>query len=326
MRLEKHRGKWALRMPDRRRFTTGIEYGADTREAAERKAREILKSVARQTNNETLDEIIEAYIEDMPNRANPAVQIETAKYARKALKSYWGTYKISDINYDRCREYVRICRRKKQSESTIRQRLAYLRAAVNWYEPKNKAQFDLPAPSEPRHTWLTKEQADKLKEAADATKHIRLYIELAIATCARQEAILNLTWSTHVNYSTRMIWLGFKAGGKKRATVPMTDSLYDALVEAKKHALTDHVIEYNGKPVKSVRTGLLAAYTRAKIDPGRQPAHIFRHSAGVWMAQEGVSMNEIKDRMGHSSIAVTEQNYARFHPEYMKASNEALEG
>lgn len=326
MRLEKHRGKWAVRLPDRRRFTTGIEARPENRDAAERKASEILKAIARQTRTDSLDDIMKAYIADMPQRANPVIRQDTAEYARKALKSFWGTYRIADINYDRCREYIRICQRKKQAPSTIRQRLKYLSAAVNWYDPKNKAQFDFPAPSEPRHTWLTREQVDKLIEAASGTKHVEAFIRIAIATCARQEAILGLTWSTHVNLETGMIWLGFKAGGKRRATVPMTDALYLALVEAKKNALTDHVIEYNGKPVKSVRTGLLAAYRRAEISPGRQPAHIFRHSAAVWMAQAGVSMNEIKERMGHSSIAVTESSYARFHPEYMKDSNKALEG
>lgn len=326
MRLEKYRGKFAVRLPDRRRLTTGIEWKPENRDAAERKASEILTAIARQTKTDSLDDIMQAYIADMPQRAKPVIRQDTADYARKALKTYWGTYRISDINYDRCREYIGICRRSGQKDSTIRQRLKYLSAAVNWYEPKNKAQFDFPAPSEPRHTWLTREQVDKLIEAAEPSKHVQTFIRLAIATCARNEALLGLRWSTHVRLDTRMIWLGFKAGGKKRATVPMTDALHTALSEAKKHALTDHVIEYNGKPVKSVRTGLLAAYRRAGISPGRQPAHIFRHSAAVWMAQAGVSMKEICDRMGHSSIAVTETNYARFHPEYMKDSNKALEG
>ena len=326
MRLEKHRGRWAVRLPDRRKLSTGVPYGPDTRQAAERQADEILKAIARQTRTDSLDDIMAAYIADMPNRAKPVIRRDTAEYARKALKSFWGTWRIADITYDRCREYIRTAKRNGDSPSTIRQRLRYLRAAVNWYAPRNDAQFDFPAPSQPRSGWLTHEDFARLIEAASQTPHIMLFMRLAIATCARKEALLDLRWDTHVNFRERLVWLGFKAGGKKRATVPMTESLYAALKEARENALTDYVIEYNGKRVRSVRTGLAAAYHRAGVDPQRNPAHIFRHTAGVWMAQDGVSMKEICDRMGHSSIAVTETHYARFHPEYMNKSTSALEG
>lgn len=324
MGLEKHRGKWTVRLPDRRRVTTGIDATPENRAIAEQKKDEILKAIARQLKSDTLDDIMTAYIEDMPSRAKPVIRQDTAAYARKALKSFWGAYKIPDITYDRCRQYISAARRAGNSDSTIRQRLKYLRAAVNWHDPHNEARFDYPAPSEPRSGFLTRDNFKALIRASRGRPHVRVFMRLALATCARQEALFQLRWDTHIDFDRELIWLGFKAGGKKRATVKMTRGLYRVLLIARRHAFSAYVIEFKGKPIKSIRRALLSVYERAGVDPQGNPAHIFRHTAGVWMAQDGVSMNEIKARMGHSSITVTETHYARFHPEYMDRSNRAL--
>lgn len=325
MRLEKHRGKWAVRLESGNRLSTGVPYAAETRQAAERKAASILSHIAAQRGAATLGEVMDAYISDMKERAKVVVRQDTARYAMAALLPFWGDMGIEEITYERCRAYIKESRRNRLSDATIRQRLKYLRAAVNWHSPGNDAKFDFPPPPSPRRSWVTQEDFAALVKAASGSPHIVLFMHLAIATCARKEAILQLRWDTHVDMDKRLIWLGFKSGGKKRSTVPMTDTLYETLKVARAFATCDHVIEYHGGPVKDVRKGLVAAFRAAGVDHGRQPAHIFRHSAAVWMAQAGVSMVEIKERMGHSSISVTETHYAKFYPEYMKDSNKALD-
>jgi integrase len=109
---------------------------------------------------------------------------------------------------------------------------------------------------------------------------------------------------------------------KGRARVPINDDAYEALRVAREMATTEWVIEYNGGPVLRVNKGIQEAARRAKLK-GISP-YVLRHTAGVWMAQAGVPMAEISQYMGHSSTAVTERVYARFHPDYLRRAGEAL--
>ena len=111
---------------------------------------------------------------------------------------------------------------------------------------------------------------------------------------------------------------------KGRAIVPLNDSARAALIEAKAGALSDHVIEWAGGPVKSVRRSLDTALTKAKLKTKQDGAHLLRHSAAVLMAEAGIPMSEISQYLGHSSTAVTERTYARYSPQYLKKAAATL--
>lgn len=103
----------------------------------------------------------------------------------------------------------------------------------------------------------------------------------------------------------------------------MNMTVRKALEEAKKAALTRHVIEWGGKPVSSIRKGLATASHKAKIH--RVSAHVFRHTAAVWMAEAGTPMSEIAQFLGHSDSRITERVYARYSPSHLRAAASALE-
>jgi integrase len=96
----------------------------------------------------------------------------------------------------------------------------------------------------------------------------------------------------------------------------------EALEEAFEGALSDHVIEYGGKPVASVKKAIAAAARRAKVPCS---PHVFRHTAGVWMAQADVPMQKIAQFLGHTSTRVTETVYARYSPRFMADAAGALD-
>src|SRR4030067_258275 len=75
---------------------------------------------------------------------------------------------------------------------------------------------------------------------------------------------------------------------RQRATVPINSMAMAALTEARAGALTEWVIEYDGRPVKSVRTGFERAATRAGL-PECTP-HVLRHSAALGLAETAHSM------------------------------------
>jgi integrase len=104
--------------------------------------------------------------------------------------------------------------------------------------------------------------------------------------------------------------------------VPLNARACEALEEAAPGALTDWVIEWDGQPVKSVKKAVRMAAHRSGVPCS---PHVFRHTAGVWMAQADVPMQKISQFLGHTSTWVTERTYARYSPSFMKDAAAALE-
>ena len=158
---------------------------------------------------------------------------------------------------------------------------------------------------------------------AHSSNHLALYIRLALNTAGRPEAILGLTWDTHIKLEEGLIWLGFKAGGKARATVPINDGTRAVLVKAFQAHTSPYVIEFRGKPIKNIRWALIRACERAGIEP--ISPYVLRHTAAVWMAMAGTSMEEIAELMGHSDIRITRRHYVQYTPDFLKGAVEVLE-
>ena len=121
-----------------------------------------------------------------------------------------------------------------------------------------------------------------------------------------------------------MIDLGKAASKiKGRATVPMTDKIYDELLKAKGIALSNYVIEFHGDKVVRIDQ---AFRRRVRATPGLEDVtpHVLRHSAAVWMAEARVPMVEIAQYLGHTSTRITESHYARFSPDFLRGAASAL--
>ena len=155
--------------------------------------------------------------------------------------------------------------------------------------------------------------------------HIRLAILLMIGTGARNAAALELTWD-RVDFDRQLINLRNpfdRTRRKGRATVPMNETLMRELKTAKEAALSPFVIEWAGIPVKSIKKGLKAAAKAAKlIDVS---PHMLRHSAAVWLAEDGHTMQRIAQFLGHSNSRITEKVYARYSPEHLRDLADTLE-
>jgi integrase len=241
----------------------------------------------------------------------------------KTLEPSFG-YKLGKaITKADCREYSAMRKRAGKSNSTIKTELEALRACLRWHYGKEAPQIVAPPPSKPRERYLTKEEARRLEDAID-TPHAKLFVKLALATGARMGAILDLTWN-RVDFAHNTIDFmpaGRDKTNKRRTVVPMVAKLKEALEEARKGSLSDHVIEYGGKPVASVKKAIAAAARRTGIPCS---PHVFRHTAAVWMAQADVPMQKIAQFLGHTSTRVTESTYARYSPRFMADAAAALD-
>lgn len=286
------------------------------RETAERRLRDLELSLRKKAT--TVTEMIEAYLADKSSNR----WIANLQFALKPIRPVFGHLRPDQIDRALCRAYRSQRYRQGVKDGTVIKELSTLRAALRWHDKATPAAIELPPTPAPRSRHLSREQYRELRDSA-TSPHLRLFVVLAYTTAGRASAILELTWD-RIDFGAGIIRLG--AGEQRvkgRATVPMTDSAREALLEARKAALTDYVIEYAGRRVLSVKK----AFARAAVKAGVPwcSAHVLRHSAAVHMAEAGVPMDEIAQVLGHTSSSVTFRVYARFSPSYLRKAVSALE-
>lgn len=260
----------------------------------------------------TVRDVYEHYQREKENK------YKNLEYIWKNLEAHFGYLRPDQITRAICKDYI--AKRNVQPGTIIRE-LGALRAALNWYNPKNGAVFFFPKAPPPRDRYLSRNEFKSLLDTC-TEPHIKLYIILAVTTAARKSAILELTWE-RVDFAKGQIDLGTGEENKRRALVPMNQSAMNALKAAYQGRLTNHVIEYKGKSVKDIKRSFATTAKNAKLSD--MHPHVLRHTAAVWMAEGGVPMSEIAQYLGHSSTRVTERVYARYSPEYLKKAARVLE-
>jgi integrase len=87
-------------------------------------------------------------------------------------------------------------------------------------------------------------------------------------------------------------------------------------------AVTSHFVEWNGEPVKSVKTAFGSAIRLAGLW-GRVTPHTLRHTAATWLMQRGVPMWQAAGFLGMSA-EVLERTYGHHHPDYLKNAADAI--
>ncbi|MGH7061608.1 MAG: site-specific integrase, partial [Stellaceae bacterium] len=154
---------------------------------------------------------------------------------------------------------------------------------------------------------------------------VRLFIVLAFHTAARMGAILDLTWD-RVDLARRRIAYsrpGRAASKKRRADVPINAPALAELQAARAVAVSDHVIEFRGKPVASIKTGFARACARAGIEDCSP--HVLRHSSATHMVMARVPLAEVARMLGDTE-AMIERVYGKHNPGYLRRAADALAG
>lgn len=259
----------------------------------------------------------------------------------KALRPRFETLPVDALTADVCRDYTKQRLKNGVSQGTIWTELTKLRSCINWAQKRGLITVApyvwLPSKPKPRQRVLSPEEAIRLLDAC-VMPHLKLFVILALTTGARSGALMELTWD-RVNMRDLTIDLRepevidplTKAVRKGRGIVPVTTVAFAALKDAKKAALSDHVIEWNGAQVKKVRKAFMEAVVRAglgyaevmmtttgktagtkwnKISSDVGP-HTLRHTAASWAVNGGASMEFTAKLLGHSNPETTRRIYAK---------------
>jgi integrase len=313
-----HRGKLAVaigRGKDRRRYSTGTDDPS--------LARLVAHQIWEKIHNPDSDRVFDLWRTYLADRRADTKDVTRQENAWKHLQRFFGERLGDDVDKDSCRQYATLRQRLGAAPGTVRTELEYLRACLNLRYGRGHNRVWLPRGSPPRDRYLTREELEQLLGKI-TTPHVRLFVILAITTGARMGAILELKWD-QVDFKHRTInfnQVGREQNNKRRPEVPLNARAYDALEEAARGALTDHVIEWDAAPVKSIKKAIRMAAVRSGVPCS---PHVFRHTAGVWMAQADVPLQKISQFLGHTSTRVTERSYARYSPSFMRDAAAALE-
>lgn len=319
--INKYRGQYCIVWNDglaRRRYSLHTTDISEARARAPSRYTELTKPKLI-----TVQELWQAYVAE--NADKPIAT--TMSYTWRSLESIFAARQPGSITVADCLAFTEQRRRNSISDGTIHTELGHLRTVLNWAVKRNLLKhapyIQRPQKPAPKDGYLTKAEARALLDVTHS-EHVRLAIRLMLGTAARVGAITGLTWD-RVDFQREVIDLRdpeLKGRRKGRATVSMNETLKSALLDAKKAALTDYVIEYNGKPVISLKKGIKTSGT--KINRPDLSAHMLRHSAAVWMAEDGHSMEEIAQYLGHSNSRVTAQVYARYSPTHLRKLSDSL--
>jgi integrase len=291
---------------------------ADKFQATAEAARVAGKLVAVEPKRQlTVGQIVEAYLEQ-----SEAIWRDVDAHHWKRARATFDSVTPDRIDEAMCKQFAASSVGRPGS---IRKRLSILRAALRWAERTgliDKAPaIWLPSPPPPKDRRLTREEFELLLRSTAST-HGWLFTQLARYTAARAGALLALKWE-NVDFAGRRVYLGGTDRQKPRATVPMHPDLAWILVLAREAAMTDYVIEFAGKPVKSIKRTFHTARKKAGLDKSVTP-HTLRHTAASWMAEAGVPMSEIAAVLGHRDSRTTERVYAKYSPDYLQKAVRAL--
>lgn len=310
MRLTMYRGKWCAEHIDNTGTRRRTSLRTSDRGVAERRLADL--SIPRLAN--TIEGVMQAYIQDKGS--------ERAAYSLKALRPFWGSLRPDQICPDLCRKYIERRRTAGIGDGTIRREMTDMRSAVSKFARGADAQFFFPPQPAPKDRSLSRAEFRQLSDAAQSVPHLYVFLHVALATGARKEAVLGLTWD-RVNFERGLIDLGIGGKGKGRAIVPMTNSVRKVLTTQRQRAESAWVVEYAGRKVGNVKKSFAAACKRAGLDDVHP--HVLRHTAAVWMAEAGRPMSEIAQYLGHTNEQVTFRVYARYSPQYLSGAASALE-
>lgn len=313
-RLVWFRAKWAAYLGNGRR----VSLGTTDRAEAERRLKNLTGAIAGKAK--TVGAIVALYLEEAdrtharPKRAHDA-------WAR--LKSQAGHLEPASINRAWCLAYTTARRHAGVKDATITAELGVLRAALRWHDPRTPAIIETPGSSPPRERWLTRQEADRLLDAAIAP-HLKLFIEIALRTAARTEAILSLTWD-RVDLNRMTIDYRIVDGGRRKGRVvaPINARLAEVLKTAQAVSVSPYVIEWGGKRVKRILKGFRETAGRAGLKD--VTPHTLRHTAASWMVAGGVPIEDVARLLGHSDPALTFRIYAKVAPEHLRGAVKALE-
>ena len=306
---------------------------------------------ARDIDQIDIADVLSVYLEDCGPRMADQPKLERAI---GRLNDYWGGKKLSEVSATECRVYAH----SRGKTGGTRTDLETLRAAINHHSKENlhygTVRVTLPPKGPPRDRWLTRDEAARLVWACwryreqqtvhrgrqkgqlvetdkRPLRHLARFILIGLYTGTRASAIASAspyrdTGHSFVDLRQGIYYrlaIGRRATNKRQSPAPIPPRLLTHMRRwVRRGIITSHFVEWQGAPVKSVKTGFRHAVALAGLW-GRVTPHTLRHTAATWLMQRGVPIWQAAGYLGMSAQMI-ERTYGHHHPDYMRGAANAI--
>ena len=169
--------------------------------------------------------------------------------------------------------------------------------------------------------FLTPDEATRLLAACRKSRNAALadLVEFAMFTGVRRGEALGLEWE-NVDRARGVVVLVKTKNGKPRDVQLSRNA--DAVL-ARRWAQGATGLVFGSRNWNSFRQAWVGALKAAGIRRFR--FHDLRHTNASWLVQQGRSLKEVKELLGHSDIAIT-LRYAHLAPDHLRAAVASLDG
>lgn len=308
-------------------------------------------------------EVLETYLNDKTDTdsRDSGKKKRELEQAAARLVVYWSDKALAAINTRECKGYVKHRVAAGGGEGGARKDLEVLRAAINHHGHENlhygNVSVWMPGRGAPRDRWLTRNEAARMlwaawryrevqtihvgankgqKVATDRRplQHVARFLLLGFYTGTRSGSIASASkvrapGKSFVDLEQGIYYrkpMGHKPTKKRQPSIPLPPRLlahmrrWDRLGIAK-----HHFVEFNGRPVISVKKAFRTVVKLARIDTsnGAVTPHTLRHTAATWLMQRGVNMWAAAGYLG-MTVEVLERVYGHHHPDYLAAAVEGI--
>jgi integrase len=273
------------------------------------------------------------------------------------LNSFWGGRMLSDVSTATCREYVNM----RGNTGGARRDLEDLRAAIGHHASENLhraiVNVWLPPKGAPRDRWLTRSEVARLLWACwrhreiqtrhcgsdkgrklptdkRPLRHLARFILIGIYTGTRASAIATASpqraaGRSFVDLDQGIFYRlaqGKRATNKRQPPAPIPPRLLAHMRRWQRLGLIGgHFVEFNGKPILSVKTAFSRAVKLAGLssESGKIVPHTLRHTAATWLMQRGVSIWQAAGYLGMSA-EILDRVYGHHSPDHLKSAADAI--
>jgi integrase len=285
----------------------------------------------------SLADVLSIYVDDSQQSGKKF----DARIAR--LNEYWGGKVLADVTGATCRQYAEL-----RGRGGARRDLEDLRAAIKHHAKegfhRGIVAVTLPPKGLSRQRWLTRAEAASLlwacwrareRQDGEATKkrplrHLARFLLIGLYTGTRAGAIATASpeqkeGRSFVDLERGIFYrlaIGKRATNKRQPPAPIPPRLLAHMRRWHRCGLArEHFVEFNGRPVASVKTAFKSAVRQAGI--ASASPHTLRHTAATWMMQNGAPLWQAAGFLGMSE-KVLRETYGHHHPDFMQDAAKAL--
>lgn len=273
------------------------------------------------------------------------------------LNEYFGNHKLGEISQSLTDGYVK----HRGVSGGARRDLENLRAAINHHARQNLHRavitVKLPPKGQARDRWLERSEAArllwaawrhceeqtihrgknkgrKIKTGKHTLRHLARFVLIGLYTGTRAAAIAAASpkreqGRAYVDLTNGIYYRlarGKRITNKRQPPAPLPDRLLAHMRRwVDKKIVTTCFVEWNGKPVASVKNAFARAVEVANLDltDGNVTPHTLRHTAATWLMQRGVDPWEAAGFLG-MSVKVLIDTYGHHHPSHLRGAADAI--